>query len=155
MASLPIVDVSPLIAREPKEIEVARALDAACQTHGFFYVRGHGVPEDLVRGLAEASRRFFDRPRDDKMAMRMALGGAAWRGYFPVGGELWVHPELSLPLHVDFEDDLFAVRADPEVQVSLAGAPVGPGETIELLALDRARFEHADGRAWELEVEAP
>ena len=55
---------------------------------GFFYVFGHGVDESLQRRLEEFSRAFFAMDLDGKMKIRMALGGRAWRGYFPVGGEL-------------------------------------------------------------------
>lgn len=38
--------------------------------------------------LERSSRDFFSRPLEEKLRIRMALGGRAWRGYFPVGGEL-------------------------------------------------------------------
>ena len=34
------------------------------------------------------SREFFTKPLSEKRAIRMELGGRAWRGYFPVGDEL-------------------------------------------------------------------
>jgi isopenicillin N synthase-like dioxygenase len=46
------------------------------------------VDEELRARLDLLARRFFARPVDDKMRLRMELGGRAWRGYFPVGGEL-------------------------------------------------------------------
>jgi isopenicillin N synthase-like dioxygenase len=38
--------------------------------------------------LEVLSRTFFDEPLEAKLEIRMARGGRAWRGYFPVGGEL-------------------------------------------------------------------
>ena len=67
---------------------VADQIADACRRHGFFYVVGHGVDAALQTRLEHLSRRFFAQPREQKLAIRMELGGHAWRGYFPVGGEL-------------------------------------------------------------------
>ena len=88
-ASLPVIDVSSLRAGDRgAAAEVISALDAACRTHGFFYVAGHGVPAALVAELERLARAFFAEDEAAKLQIRMALGGRAWRGYFPVGGEL-------------------------------------------------------------------
>ncbi|WP_285412791.1 2-oxoglutarate and iron-dependent oxygenase domain-containing protein [Variovorax sp. efr-133-TYG-130] len=87
-ASLPLIDVSALVAGSLGREAVASQIGAACRAHGFFYVTGHGVDPALVRRLEDLSHRFFDLPEETKMQWRMALGGRAWRGYFPLGGEL-------------------------------------------------------------------
>jgi polar amino acid transport system ATP-binding protein len=79
---VPVVD---LASPEP---EVARRIGEACRAHGFFYVVGHGVDEALMDRLEDLSRRFFALDEPTKLQWRMALGGRAWRGYFPLGGEL-------------------------------------------------------------------
>jgi isopenicillin N synthase-like dioxygenase len=89
MTSLPVVDVSRLVGGSgPPVREVAREIERACRDSGFFYVLGHGVPAGLVSRLDAASRDFFRLPLADKMEIAMQYGGAAWRGYFPVGAEL-------------------------------------------------------------------
>ncbi|WP_418129405.1 isopenicillin N synthase family oxygenase [Variovorax sp. 375MFSha3.1] len=87
-AALPLIDVSALIAGTAGRDAVAAQIGAACRAHGFFYVTGHGVDPALVKRLEELSHRFFELPEETKMRWRMALGGRAWRGYFPLGGEL-------------------------------------------------------------------
>lgn len=87
-ASLPLIDVSALVAGSVGREAVASQIGAACRAHGFFYVTGHGVDPALVRRLEDLSHRFFELPEETKMQWRMALGGRAWRGYFPLGGEL-------------------------------------------------------------------
>jgi isopenicillin N synthase-like dioxygenase len=87
-SSLPMIDVSALVAGSGDRLAVARALDRACRECGFFYVIGHGVNPGLIEGLEQLSREFFAQDLDTKMAIRMERGGRAWRGYFPVGGEL-------------------------------------------------------------------
>jgi isopenicillin N synthase-like dioxygenase len=77
---LPIVDLAAS--------DVADAVDRACREHGFFYVVGHGVDPALPRRLESAARSFFAQDDDVKASIAMAKGGRAWRGWFPVGGEL-------------------------------------------------------------------
>ena len=86
--SLPLIDVAPLVAGTAGRDAVAAQIGAACRAHGFFYVTGHGVDAALVQRLEDLSHQFFDLPEETKMQWRMALGGRAWRGFFPLGGEL-------------------------------------------------------------------
>ncbi|MET3418005.1 MULTISPECIES: isopenicillin N synthase family dioxygenase [Variovorax] len=86
--TLPLIDVAPLVAGAPERGRVAAQIGAACRAHGFFYAAGHGVDPALVQRLEVLSHRFFELPEETKMQWRMALGGRAWRGYFPLGGEL-------------------------------------------------------------------
>lgn len=88
--TLPVIDVSPLLgARDAAACAaVASELDAACRTHGFFYARRHGIPAQVQAALRTHSHAFFERPHAEKMRIAMAHGGRAWRGYFPLGGEL-------------------------------------------------------------------
>jgi isopenicillin N synthase-like dioxygenase len=81
VAELPIVDLSDAAS-------AARDIDDACRDTGFFYVVGHNVDEALPRRLEDLSREFFALGDDEKAAIGMERGGAAWRGWFPVGGEL-------------------------------------------------------------------
>jgi len=89
-ASLPIIDIGPLVAGTggAAEAEVARQIDEACREHGFFYVVGHGVPDELQARLDRHAREFFALPEAQKAEIAMTRGGRAWRGWFPVGGEL-------------------------------------------------------------------
>ena len=86
-SAIPVIDVSPLVARSGTDA-VASEIAEACRDHGFFYVVGHGVDQGLIDQLDGLSHQFFARPLEAKLAIRMALGGRAWRGYFPIGAEL-------------------------------------------------------------------
>lgn len=89
MSQWPVIDIGPLFGRDPAPRgHVADAIRAACQATGFFYIAGHGIDPALMGRLDAASRAFFALPAADKMSVEMAKGGSAWRGFFPVGGEL-------------------------------------------------------------------
>jgi polar amino acid transport system ATP-binding protein len=85
---VPVIDVSALVSGAGTRAEAAAEIDRACRAHGFFYVTGHGVAPDLVERLVSESRGFFAQDEAAKVLYAMALGGRAWRGYFPPGGEL-------------------------------------------------------------------
>ncbi len=86
-SAIPVIDVSPLVAQSGTDA-VASEIAEACRNHGFFYVVGHGVDQGLIDQLDGLSHDFFAQQLEAKLAIRMALGGRAWRGYFPIGAEL-------------------------------------------------------------------
>jgi len=85
---LPVIDVAPLVTGHGDVDGAAAAIDAACRAHGFFYISGHGVPDELQGRLDDAARAFFALTDADKAAVAMGKGGRAWRGWFPFEGEL-------------------------------------------------------------------
>lgn len=85
---LPVIDISALVTPGADRRRVAEQIGRACRTFGFFYIVGHGLGEALQQRLERLSREFFAQPIQAKLGIRMALGGRAWRGYFPVGDEL-------------------------------------------------------------------
>lgn len=85
---VPIIDVGELVSGSKGRLLVAEQIGRACRAHGFFYIVAHGVAEPLQRRLEEFGRAFFAQAEAEKLKLRMERGGRAWRGYFPVGGEL-------------------------------------------------------------------
>ena len=85
---VPVIDVGPLVRGVGDRAAVARAIDAASREHGFFSIVGHGIDPELPERLESAARAFFALDAAEKAAIGMEHGGRAWRGWFPVGGEL-------------------------------------------------------------------
>ena len=86
--SIPVVDIGALVAGTPDRRDVAARIGQACREWGFFYITGHGVDEQLQQRLERLGRQFFAQAPETKLEIAMSRGGRAWRGYFPVGGEL-------------------------------------------------------------------
>ena len=84
-SALPLIDISTL--RETPG-DTARAIDEACRRFGFFRVAGHGIDPTRLADLDRLARAFFAHPDPVKERIAMSTGGAAWRGWFPLGGEL-------------------------------------------------------------------
>jgi isopenicillin N synthase-like dioxygenase len=124
MVSLPLIDVAPLVDRGSTvdaRREVGLRLDAACRDSGFLLVTGHGIDPALREDLEAQMRAFFALPDEEKSAIAMHRGGSAWRGWFPVGGELTSGvPDRKEGVYFGTELD----AGDPRV---LAGTPLhGP-----------------------------
>jgi isopenicillin N synthase-like dioxygenase len=101
---IPVIDISALISGSEGRHGAATAIGQACRDCGFFYVIGHGVDEHLQERLERVSRVFFAQDMETKLGIRMSLGGRAWRGYFPVGGELTSgRPDLKEGIYLGAE----------------------------------------------------
>ncbi len=86
--TLPIIDIASLRGGSEDISRIGAELDRACCEYGFFYVTGHNISAALAERLMALAREFFASPVQQKMRIAMAHGGRAWRGYFPVDGEL-------------------------------------------------------------------
>jgi len=123
MEHLPIVDL-----RAPAQ-EVARGIGEACRAHGFFYVVGHDVDESLGLRLEALSRAFFALPESTKARYAMAHGGRAWRGWFPLGGELTSgRPDWKEGLYLGTE--LPADHPRVRAGIPLYGPNLVPGDDV-------------------------
>jgi isopenicillin N synthase-like dioxygenase len=158
--AVPVIDVSALVAGAPARTEAAAQIGAACREHGFFYVVGHGVDPGLCDRLVATSRRFFALDEPTKMRWRMALGGRAWRGYFPAGGELTSgRPDWKegLYLGAELRDDHPRVRAETPLHGRNLFPDV-PGFREDILAyleaLTRLGHRLVEGLALSLGLEA-
>lgn len=127
MERLPVIDMNPLFERSAEVARVAGEIREACEGHGFFYLTGHGIAPELFKSLEEQSRRFFALPAEARQAIAMSRGGRAWRGWFPLGGELTSgQPDLKEGLYLGTElaPDHPRVRAG----MPMHGPNLWPGE---------------------------
>jgi isopenicillin N synthase-like dioxygenase len=129
---LPVIDMAPLFGRDDvARAAVAHQIATACRDTGFFYVSGHGIPADLIAQLDDLGRQFFALPEVDKMQIAMAKGGRAWRGFFPVGGELTSgKPDIKEGIY--FGSELSASDARVRDGLPLHGANLFPAQVPAL-----------------------
>ncbi|XVE87079.1 hypothetical protein DITRI_Ditri18aG0087500 [Diplodiscus trichospermus] len=86
--SIPVIDVGPLVAkgddlkmgRDAGVREVVKQLNQACRETGFFYVKGHGIPESLIKEVRDVTHKFFELPYDEKLKIKMTPA-SGYRGY--------------------------------------------------------------------------
>ena len=138
-AQVPVIDLSAA-REEAGRAQVAAEIDQAASELGFFYVTGHGVEARAIDRLLALSRAFFELPEETKQRIHMRHGGRAWRGFFPVGGELTSgRPDLKEGIY--FGEELR--EDDPRVQGAF-GELVWTGSWYEAdVALDPLGAESA------------
>ncbi|MCM6776458.1 isopenicillin N synthase family oxygenase [Nocardia sp. CDC159] len=92
---VPAIDISAYVSGggAVERERVAREVDAACARVGFMQVRGHGIPDEVIAGLAGAIDEFFASPAEFKNSYRVV---GANRGYSPPRSEA-----LSLSLGIE------------------------------------------------------
>ncbi|KAF5463755.1 hypothetical protein F2P56_013896 [Juglans regia] len=89
---IPVIDISPLLAKyddpkmadDPGVYEVVRQLDQACREAGFFYVKGHGIPDSIIKEVKSVAHKFFELPYEEKLKIKMTAA-TGFRGYQRIG----------------------------------------------------------------------
>uniref|UniRef100_A0A0E0LYT1 Fe2OG dioxygenase domain-containing protein n=1 Tax=Oryza punctata TaxID=4537 RepID=A0A0E0LYT1_ORYPU len=72
------------MANDKDLLQVVRMLDDACREAGFFYVKGHGIAESLMKEVRDVTQKFFQLPYDEKLKIKMTPQNG-YRGYQRVG----------------------------------------------------------------------
>ncbi len=116
---LPIIDLSA------SQAEVARQINSACLTNGFFYVRNHGVPDAVIQGALDQAKWFFRQPLEEKRKVKVNM---RHRGFNALGDALMYGAEK--PDYKEFYSmGLELAEDDPDV---LAGQALrGPNNWPE------------------------
>lgn len=87
-APLPVISVAAALAGEPAALdELARAIDLACRSTGFFGIIGHPAAAAQRLTALAAGARFFALPGDVKDRFRVAAVPGVQRGYAGLGAE--------------------------------------------------------------------
>ncbi len=87
LESLPVLDFSRLGAGPEEANAFRNELRDAMHSVGFLYLAGHGVPQELTDAMLDISRRFFELPEANKLAVEN-VHSPQFRGYTRMGGEL-------------------------------------------------------------------
>jgi isopenicillin N synthase-like dioxygenase len=140
VSRLPIIDIKPLVTGVCDRKAIASQIAQACRESGFFYIVGHNVDESLQSKLEDLSRTFFAQDLEKKLGICMEKGGRAWRGYFPVGGELTSgKPDLKEGLY-------FGAELDANHPLVKSGTPMhGPNLFPEISQFRETVLEYMTG----------
>lgn len=82
---IPTLDLAAYLANEPgAREETARRLGEITETVGFFYLKGHGITQDLVDRVFAQSRRFHGLAEAEKRKVPYVVNGSFRSGYQPI-----------------------------------------------------------------------
>ena len=104
-SKIPVIDLTPL-RDGTNPITVAKALHAASKDLGFIYIKGHGIPEQVIENARENALAFFSSSDDLKEAVSVSK---KHRGWLSKGGAkmkdgakpdlkesfIWGHPKFN------------------------------------------------------------
>ncbi|XP_048335485.1 probable 2-oxoglutarate-dependent dioxygenase At3g50210 isoform X2 [Ziziphus jujuba] len=136
--SIPIIDIGPLLAKcgdpkmaqDPGVSQVVKQLDQACREAGFFYVKGHGIPDSLMKEVKNLTRKFFHLPYEEKLKIKMTPA-TGYRGYQRIGENI----TKGVP---DIHEAIDCYR---EIKPGMYGALGKPMEGCNLWPLDPPKFK--------------
>lgn len=127
--ALPVVDL-----RDDPEV-LRRTLGQVAHEVGFFYLSGHGVPDELIDRVLTQSRRLFALPQESKDAVAM-VNSPHFRGYTRLGGEL-TGGEVDWREQIDIGPERTPLADPAEPYLRLQGPnqwPAGLPELPEVIA---------------------
>jgi isopenicillin N synthase-like dioxygenase len=103
--AIPLIDVGPVFGGEPGALEtVAQDVRRACETIGFFYLAGHGVPQAVIDAAFAASREFHAIPIDEKLALKINENNI---GYLAVNQSMQRHSTVHKATRPNFNESFF------------------------------------------------
>jgi len=116
---MPILDLKDWLAGGPIEPLIAQ-FHAACTNMGFFYVKNHGITQDVVDAVFDATRRYFSLSEEERLKDK--IDERFRRGFMPYG--VTQHPGHKPDLKESYELSTDLPLTDPDV---VAGLPLhGP-----------------------------
>ncbi|KAE8386461.1 2OG-Fe(II) oxygenase superfamily protein [Aspergillus alliaceus] len=105
---IPVVDLATIDATWEERKALAAKIKTASENTGFFYIRNHGVPEDLIQSALSQAKIFFEQPVSDKMKIDFRNSKVS-AGYHQVGSTQVNRKETR-----DLKET-FSMRYDPRM----------------------------------------
>lgn len=77
---VPVIDISGLYGDFTARKELAAKIGAACRSYGFFYIKNHGIPEEMIANAKLQALNFFRQPAElkDKASDRHSKFSNGW-----------------------------------------------------------------------------
>lgn len=123
---IPIIDFSPFFSSDAeKKNALVGQINKACRDIGFFYIKNHGVSQDLIDECFIQSKQFFNLPEKEKLQMHVKYSPAQ-RGYFPPMEENTNAASYDLKEGYDMSRDLDDTHPNVKKGLIFYGANVYP-----------------------------
>jgi isopenicillin N synthase-like dioxygenase len=138
--AIPIIDIGSLDQGTVTGARhVGRQLLDTAETVGFFYVRNHGIPQDLIARTDAIARRFFALPLEEKQKVRVMR----WhRGYIKIGeAKMYDTAKIDLKESFIWGREVAADDADTKAGDNLSGPNQWPVSIPEMRATLNEYFD--------------
>ncbi|NEI68810.1 isopenicillin N synthase family oxygenase [Rhizobium lusitanum] len=130
--TLPVLDLRLFAPDHPEQDQALAQLREVTRTLGFFYLTGHGVPQQQIDELTGLARRFFSLSEEKKLEIEMRKS-PHFRGYNRAGFE-YTRGAQDWREQVDFgpEREKLQIGADDPAWKRLIGPNQFPSALPEL-----------------------
>src|SRR5437016_5485424 len=121
--AIPVINFGPAFRRESGGLDaVAWEVRRACESVGFFYLAGHGVPQEIVDAAFVASREFHAMSLEEKMRLKINENNI---GYLPVNQSMQRASTVHKATRPNYNESFFIShdRAADHPDI-LAGTPL-------------------------------
>ncbi|KAH7926491.1 Clavaminate synthase-like protein [Leucogyrophana mollusca] len=128
---IPVIDFTNATSKDPiLRRALADEIRNASVHVGFFYIKNHGIPEDVIETTIEASKQFFALPTESKAKLDIHKS-SNFKGYTGLLGEN-TNPENKGDLHegfdIGFEATVSSDDIAPRDDGAMTGANVWPDD---------------------------
>jgi len=143
--AIPVVDIEPL-RDGSNPAAVAAALHAASQNSGFIYIKGHGIPEDIIETARAAAYTFFRATDQDKSDVLISPQHRGWLR----PGAAKMHDDAKVDLKESFIWGMQGLDGTVNQDHPLRGPNRWPASVPELQHAAMAYYDHAHTVAYHL-----
>ena len=145
LEEIPVLDLGDYLAGKPGALEkLAADLRHAQENIGFYYLRNHGVPQELIDAAFAEVARFHAQPLDEKLKIRIGADLDALRKKF-ASTATWASGEQSGVASAD-EETLRALQQgniDYEARYGFIFIVCATGKSAgEMLAILQSRLNN-------------
>ncbi len=96
---IPIIDLRGMKIGSEEKAHIAAAIRAAATDSGFFYIKNHGIPQDVIESALRQAKALFSQPDDVKMRV-WSRNNTSGTGYTPAGTSQINRSETKGHLHL-------------------------------------------------------
>lgn len=64
---IPLIDIGSIDGNTQQRKDLAELIKQASENTGFFYIKNHGISNDIVNGAYKAAQAFFAQSQNDKL----------------------------------------------------------------------------------------
>ncbi|BAE66521.1 unnamed protein product [Aspergillus oryzae RIB40] len=121
---IPIIDLAPIDGTLDERKALTSRIKAASENTGFFYIRNHRIPEELIQTSLSQAKTFFDQPLSEKMKIDSSASNVS-SGYHGVGStqsDLSIFA-LALGEREDYFDDVTSHPGADALYIHYPGIP--------------------------------
>ena len=134
---IPVVDIRPLRdGSDPKG--VAKLLHEASQKLGFIYIKGHGIPEEVIDSARAGAYEFFGQTESVKADVKVTAKHRGWLGQGGAKMKDGAKADLKESFIWGHEDDDRAL-----MDHDLRGENIWPAELPHMSQEAMSYFQHA------------